>query len=527
MKKIIDADNIYIFKIITIFKENAMNNIFTKFQLDLFIQKHPRVIEFKRKAKELKKTTYKDLPLTKCQEIISQLHGFNNWHHFITLIKKSYSQSLDNIELSITKKPTLDYDHILIGHDINFNHYKWQNESSFRSHQLITGKDFYKDYEMFLIHQLIEKNKPIYVLNKTIDETYEIINASIKNKRENDLSIIDFSNNFEENKFSVKIRDDFSHMSSNSLGEFLFCLYDINNHNQNNNIALSLFNTISLILVYLQETKKEKINTLIIKKLLSLNELILLSEKSHFPEKIKSSLKSYLEIFDLFCEKTGLSRKDEFIDIHNKIYNDIVNKLNLLIENKIFDDSGIYIKNLFFNNPNKDINVFIFDNDEYKNKIYQLFIMHCLKSNIYNQFSDLSYFDKSLLNDFTFEKTHKYIFMRDIYLSKGFAVMPAQCRSLKISLFISYESVRSMLLKIGNEEEVLSVIGNTNTKFTNNDDDKDFFIKNSHLNNLKQSISSSTNLLGTYNLQKNKDYFWSLIKDKEYQLNFHFIFQRR
>ena len=141
--------------------------------IDLFVSYHPKVIQLKRESKALhKELKSKGLSLMQCQELTAKQNGFNNWYNFIHLIKRHYQQDLDNVPFVITKdKQATVYskekikDHtknskwlgyeennpILLGYDINFGHYKWQNDNSMKTHQMILGESVYKKYEFWYI----------------------------------------------------------------------------------------------------------------------------------------------------------------------------------------------------------------------------------------------------------------------------------------------------------------------------------------------------------------------------------------
>lgn len=496
-----------------------MSNIFTEIKLDLFVKSHPRVNEFKRKAKELKKNKYKDLPLMTCQEIVAQLNGFNNWHHFLTMVKKSYEKELDNKEFIITKNPMLDYDHILMGHDINMNNYKWQDDSSMCTHCLIVGENLNQMYEMFVIKQLIEKNKCVYVCNQTIDETYEIINLAKKNKRENDLSIVDFSNNFNGNKFAIKIKDDFSSILNYELSAFLFNISSLDNHYNEYDKAriLSLLSIVSLVLTHLRDSGKIKLNFFNIKDFLNLEKIKDLKQNNFLPKHIQFELNKYLSSLDSFDEKTGVSKKEDLENFHNIIKNNISKHLDIMASNDVFNADGVDIEDLF--SENKKIIVFNFLNDNNLNKLFQYLILNIFKKYIAKSLS-VSISQNSKIFNQKIDKKTKYVFFRDIYLPNGFLNILAQARSLKISLFFSYKTLLKMESQLG-KEQTLSIIGNTNTKIFK-DEDRNLF-QNEFSQNFDSSFYCKKNLLETYNLEKNKDYFWILKNDQEYQLNSSFL----
>lgn len=73
--------------------------------MDVLVACHPTVLKFKRESKSLHKDLKsKQVTLMQCQEIIAKQHGFNNYHHFLQMIKKYYTEGLESIPFIVTPK---------------------------------------------------------------------------------------------------------------------------------------------------------------------------------------------------------------------------------------------------------------------------------------------------------------------------------------------------------------------------------------------------------------------------------------
>lgn len=497
-----------------------MSNIFTEIKLDIFVQHHPRVLLLKRQAKEFKKNQYKNLSLMQCQEIVAQLNGFNNWHHFLQIITKSYEKDLDNKNLVVTKEPNLDYDHILLGHDINLNNYKWQHESDFKTHQLIIGNNFNNEYDYFLTKQMIKKNKCIYICNYNIHETENLINFAIENKRKNDLRIIDFSNTFSENL--VKFKNNFNTIKSSALTELLYGLFISNRTENIKGKCLYLVSTVSLILVYLRDDNQIKLNFNTIKEFLNFNKLTDL-KNNNFPTHIKNTLEGYLNSFEKFNENNGLLIKEDLIEIHKLIEKEINISIDTLLSSNAFDSNGIEIEDLFLNNTM--ITFLNFSNNKFHNNIYQTFINSLFRTHIINSLGySLDDSKSSFINQIKKRQnlSMKHCIFRNMKMNPGSSVLCSQARALGISITFSYDSFEYIEELLG-KEEMLYITLNTGIQILKDNKDKEVFLaltKNIDL----YVFNNQPKLLKTYNLQNevNKNYFWLLKKGHEYQLEKNF-----
>lgn len=499
-----------------------MSNIFTEIKLDIFVQHHPRVLLLKRQAKEFKKNQYKNLSLMQCQEIVAQLNGFNNWHHFLQIITKSYEKDLDNKNLVVTKEPKLDYDHILLGHDINLNNYKWQHQSDFKIHQLIVGNNFNNEYDCFLTRQMIKQNKCVYVCNNNINDTQHLIDFTIENNRKNDLRIIDFSTHFENN--IVKLKNSFNTIKYSALAEILYALFIPNTKETIKAKIVSLASTVSLILIHLRDENKITLNFNSIKEFLNFNKLTELKDNNNFPTHIQKTLEGYLNSFEKFNESNGLFIKEDLIKTHKLIENEINISIEVLVASHAFDSNGIEIEDLF--SDNKMITFLNFSDNEFKNNIYQSFIQSLFRSHIVISLGQpLDSPKNSFVHQIKTRKnlSIKYCIFRNMKITLGSSVLCSQARSLGISMTFSYDSFEYIEELLGHEE-MLSLVVNTGIQILKDNKDKEIFsilTNNTHLYNVQQHLK----VLQTYNLQNevNKNYFWLLKKGHEYQLDKNFI----
>lgn len=455
--------------------------------IDLFISYHPKVIQLKRESKILhKELKSKGLSLMQCQELTAKQNGFQNWYNFIHLIKRHYQQDLDFVPFILTtdKNPpkkenyklkgmnnskTLHEDGkdnpILLGYDINFGHYKWQNDHSMKTHQMILGSTIYKKYDVYLANQAMKENRSLIFFNGEGDnDTLKaLLKSAIDKNRRSDVKIVNFKNYSLYPEHEHKIQDNFLG-SSSGLTELFYSMIDISEDFWKGR-CISLLSAVMQYLVFHRDTNKQTITLHRIKELLSLENFLEVLKEKNIPLHIKNSFISYIESLPNF--KFDKSIKNEHAVVqHNYLSEKLINILNELIDSGYFvqDDKAINLHNLL-DKQNQNIYIIQFssDNKNLNEKLNNLF-MNAIKGKIANLLGvSLDLNEKEYLEKKNINRNVLYLFIRSCYLPKGIAVLPAQARSQGLSLNFSYSNM-SELQNYSNENEAASIIANTNTK---------------------------------------------------------------
>lgn len=467
--------------------------------LDIYLNYHPKVLLLKKESKKLhKELKNQNISLMQSQTIVAQNYGFNDWHHFMSIIKKHYNSELDKKLFTITKDISFNNNQILFGKDINFNHFKWQDDSAMRTHQLILGEHLYNTYDLFLAHQTISQNKEVFFLNPTSTQDIDsLISYAKKAGRENDIRIFDFTNNSKYQLYAKKINLNNTNLIINSS-----IIYNLGMHKDNKWLNKATLLIQSLI-PHLY--KDNQFDLQIFKNSLSFDYIINLINNTNIPEITKNYFSSYLNSLH---ENNSLSNKNEFIiEQHNYLKIRIEQSIEWL-NNQIFSINGIPLENLLFQNNtnNKYINIFNFGNSTH-DIIYHYFILNSMKNKLGHHLGTINDFNLSKINS---KKDTSFIFIRECHLSSNLNMLLAQARSSGISLNLSYSSKEKL--------EQLSfvsydiIFANTLTKILANEEKNKLF-------NLNHSNDSS--ILNNPNITSiNIDYFWLLKNTSMYQINF-------
>lgn len=484
--------------------------------LNLFTQYHPKIIELKRKSKDLHKKLKKDKSLMQCQEIVAQENGFNNWHHFMAIIKKHYTHINDSA-FTITQKRNeqLSDEHILIGHDINFNNYKWNDKSGSRTHTLILTPQ-YQEYNVFLMKQVIENDKKLIVMNPNKETLDKIISHAVKNNREQDLKFINFSDEIIYPQYQHYLSNTLS-MGSGGLGEILISL--IKRDSIVNEAILgkciSLIISVLMYMVYIREDKKIKTNFVSIKKYLNLDNILKeYYEDSKMPPHIKFALKHYLSSLPQFNNESVIQSKIT-VSEHIKTVSFFTTALSALENSHAFKEEGInYSK---FLEPNdKSILIFKFseENNE-ENVLYQKFIISLIRQSLSINLGKTIEGTYSSSKSSKPPEANKYLFMLNTSLVAGVVVMPAQSKATGLCLHFSYPSIEAME-KIMKIEEIKTIIANCNTKVLTSENKKKLFeLAPYMIEDINEKIEEC-NLIK----QESSKTLWLLKKRDSFQIDF-------
>lgn len=471
--------------------------------LDVFLSYHPVIVKLKRESKSLhKELKEKNLSLMQCQEILAKRYGFNNWHHFFQLIKKQYQIGLENIPYVVTPKLE-NNNNFLIGYDINFGHYKWQDISSMRTHQCIVGENIYKEYDVFLAYQAIEKGNKVFFLNGNNDiDTIELLKSkAISCDRENDLKIIDglqghkFYNNFS--------------MNSGALTDLLYnCIDKEDNDNLLHSKIKQFINSLVMALTYKRDKEKTILSLEVIKKYLDLNNFIELYN-TELPELTSMIMNDYLISLSGHNEGNYESRIKSHISVVEKL-NDSIDKI---IKSNIFsnEDDSVPMDCLTSN----DKNIYIFNSDD---KVKNSFFISLLKLSIANRLGANMYPGKEYLAITSPSWSLYNVFLRQVNVLKGFSLISAQARSLGLSFTYSYSSLSKMKELL--EEECSSVFANTNTKIIGAKENDAIEVLKLHDNKQESILNNSDLDIYAKDEQLKNNFVWVMKRGNLSQISF-------
>jgi hypothetical protein len=483
--------------------------------VDLFYSYHPKVLQLKREAKSLyKNLKSQGLSLMQCQELVAKRNGFTNWYSFIHLIKKHYQQDLENIPFIITTdkitpkkdnkysdslKSTSTYlkdeknKPILFGYDINFGHYKWQNDSSMRTHQLILGQSIYNKYDVYIAKQSIRNNRSVIFFNgdgdaKTLDS---LIQSAKQANRLSDIKIINFTKESLYLHHEYKIKDIF--LGSIHSGVELFYKFLDFKEDYWNMHGISLISFIIMYLVYKRDNEGMVITLDTIKEHFNLEKIKTIVQED-LPQHIKHGITNYLNSSE---------------SSHEYIVKNLIKFLDELIATEMFtnDENAINLNNLIDKNKN---NIYIFQISP-DTKISK-FLLLILKENI-DQFYNISGLNEEKKNSELF-----YIFIRSCNILPRASIMLAHARAMGLSLTLSYLNIKK-LEYYSDKENTQAIIANCNTKIFSNIEEDEQTVKLLNMSKDEVSQSSILNInnenisISIKSSDKKSNYVW-LIKSK-------------
>jgi len=474
--------------------------------IDLFTSGHPKLKQLKKDAKKLHKELKSDgLTLMQCQELIAKKEGFNNWNHFLSLLKKQYQKDLEKRDFVITNSPLTITDHILMGHDISFNNYKWQTDQAMRLHHLILGKKIHLEYDLFLAKQAIYSKRQIIFSNPNENTLKEIIKFSKQLGLENKIRIFDFSNL--NKKYSCFFNTDFSHTNESVISELI--IGGIRSE-LNSDMILSIISSLLTSLThFLFKEQTFSLNNL--KQSLNIEKIKYFTELNN-EDNYTKSLTSYLN-----------NTNNSFN--HESIKSIIIKSIEKIENLSIFNPSGISLFDLF--KRDGFINIFLFDENEKIKQEQHHMLCLLLRNSMLSQFYIQDTTHNNLMNNDSRKKESVYLFMNNIYINMNFPVVVAQARSLGISCTFSYSNLYDMENKYMNNDCLQSLIANTYTKICDDSEKLTLSFWGSKAYDSYRNVSpeeseailKNTNVKIFLNLKENDDNFWILKPNESYHMS--------
>lgn len=453
-------------------------NILKNTGIEIFLSYHPTILKFKREAKELhKELKSQKISLMQCQEIIVKRNGFNNWHHLQQELKRFYQEDLNNSSLKVSNDIEIDNSYIL-GYDKIFNHYKYQSLDLSLTHRLFLGKDVVRNYDEFIAKQSIKIGCPVlFVSNKEKDEINafeDITTYAIREGRGQSIKRIGVDDYNLENNFNI--------FGSSSLTEMFFNLAEYNHLSEGKKGRFIAFT--SFFFMYAKDKQsKDKQFILSLEKMRDLLSAKDYLQDEDIPKHISLARKGWLENQDHEIEDILYEEIKKLIDLN--LFSFKKNTLSLmLVDNK----ESIYLVSA----------------DNFVCKL----IAVLLKISIGYKLGTVSSSQVEYINNPTKKKKIPYsVFFRNVKFPRGFAIVPAQARSVGISVNIVYDDVEDL-----QDVEFQSLIGNTNLKYLSHD----YFNKMAHILNLGLKTVTYNKYVNEID---NKDYVNMIYKDMRYNIS--------
>lgn len=409
----------------TILKKLKNNSI------EIFISYHPTILKFKREAKELHKTLKsQNVSLMQCQEIIVKRNGFNNWHHLQKELKKFYEESLDTYYLKVSNDLEIN-DSYILGYDKIFNHYKYQSLELSLTNRLFMGKGVVRNYDDFIAKQSIRMGCPVlFISNKDKDGITAFDDIISYSKR---IGKIENVKKIGANDYNLL--NNFNMFPASLLAEMFLTFVSEKYFNKEKKEKL-----ISFALFFFQYAKnKQSKDSQFILSLEKMRDILTSKEYMNdedIPKDISSSRNTWLE-----------HREQEIENIFEETINSLIN-----------------LKLFSFNNNAISLNLLNNRNDIYlvlENNLICKFMAILLKLNMGYQ---LGYsIDGQEYIDYRKKKPY-CVFLRNVKLPKGFAVVPAQARAIKISINLAYDDIEDI-----KDVEFLNLIAGTNLRYLSHD----------------------------------------------------------
>lgn len=440
--------------------------------VEFFVSHHPKVIQFKREAKQLRKNNT-NISLMQCQEKIAKDYGYHSWHSFNQFIKNSYNLE-DTTYITTSKiEPREDY---LLGYDINLSHYKWQDKSRMRKSVSIIGEYVYKKYDLFLAIQSIAKGNEVFFINGNNDiETLEVLQQAAREYgREDNFKIIN----------EKKIFNHLS-MSSSSITEMIMSFIENKTDNEKSQL-IDFISSLMMALVFKRDHEKSILSLQTIKKYLQLE---------HYSALINTD-KNIKNIIDKYLKNLPSDNKEK---VHKEFIKDIEDALDTIIKSDLFTDNvnAIFIDDLF----KRDKSIYFINSS---NIIHHKILVSLIKPSI-----------SILLGqpiEGKFIPRKKDVSVYTVFFRETYGVMsaiPFQSRALGVSCIFSYSSLINMKNLLN--ENTKYILAASHTKILSPEED---------INSL---LGEGLGDDDTFNFKQDKtrkNYFWMISETNLCQINF-------
>lgn len=484
--------------------------------VDSLVQQHPLVKAAKNEAKALKKNQH-DLSLMQAQTVIARKKGFNNWHDLLQKIKLIFNRDFKYNQLISGEKNVQPEDgYMHLGRSRDFGLEQWINQSTARTHlSIYEASPNIASMDIYLAEQALCNNSPLFFMCEDQASIEHLTQLTIKNGRQDSLYIFDYQDIFgyDFQPYFTAVNP-FTGCGSGSTTEFLFTLLQesLPQENMYRSKIIGLLSALCMALVHRQDKNGEDLtwHHFSVINPYAFFETVLNDDT--YPEHIQALVRLAIKDKALIEQTNFIKHYYQTIQTYKQLSFDGKSYKQLDLTNVINSDIEQPVV-LVLLPKRKEIRKEVYYHENYR-KIYILFLTH-LKAKMTNLLgtkidSSMSYSDVIERKP---KKTPSMFIMRDPYFVRGVAIMPAQSRSLGLSMVFSYSEKFDTQQS---SEEIESVTLNTNLQmFSGNPDTYPFFRANYNL--IKNtSLTFSLDKQAFYYPVKNPDE----LKEHEYLVFF-------
>lgn len=258
--------------------------------------------------------------LMKCQNIISQSLGFDNFYHVQENNKQYQASYLEQNKIYLQKQKNTDDLQQYLGYSLEHKKFvigRSRHTLYVSNEQPLADKMYFEQ-----IKECIKQNKPVIYFNTQGNEQHceDIAEFAKQFGRGKDILLLNYTQQlkkpylFNLNHKTSHTQNPFESASAGGLTELFVSFIDSESEmNMWKGRAISLMSSLLMALVYMRDKQGLKLNAGVIREYLFLNNIIKLYKNSeHFPQHIQTGLKSYLLSLPGF--KMDVDKQSEIVE---------------------------------------------------------------------------------------------------------------------------------------------------------------------------------------------------------------------
>ena len=420
------------------FKQAAQNALF-----QAFLAKNPKACELRREAKRLRKELAENSPdapgLMQCQDLAAQKHGFADWRHFLAILKNAYREDADNAPFHNEAEAKFDPERILLGHDLNFNHYKYAGAEAMRTHFFTAGLRLHSAYPSFLAAQAVAQGRQTRFFNPDPACAAEL--AEIAKRCGLPAEILRFGAGPGQPP-DARLRPTFAGWSSGGATEIVFAIAESQAGGAMDKARMiSVLSSHIMMLFHLCSLEGKEPGFELCA--MSLMDPAPFSEKQiqAAPSHIQAALACAAALVPEAGEPSNLALRAAA----GRILYDIS-------QSPAFDPAAPASLREHFACDEPMLALYLFDPLHPLSPLMAKFMALCAKLSMALRLGIALNAPAAVPETPAKPMQNSYFFFRDIPLPKGMAVFPAQARSLRLALHFSYPSFKDFFEKAGRPE---------------------------------------------------------------------------
>ena len=423
------------------FKQAAQNALF-----QAFLAKNPKACELRREAKRLRKELSANNPhapgLMQCQDLAAQNHGFADWRHFLAILKSAYREDFDRAPFHSETEAKFDPERILLGHDLNFNLYKYAGADAMRTHFFTAGSRLHSAYPCFLASQAIAQGLQTRFFNPDPASASEL--AEIASRHRLPASVIRFGAGAGPaggQPPNCRLRPTFAGWSSGGAAELVLgILQDSAPCPAAMGRMISVLSSHLMMLFHLcgQQGKDPGF------------ELCAMSlmDPAPFTDMQIQAAPAHIQAALAACAAAA-PEADEPSNLALRAQAGLI--LYDISQNSAFDPAAPVCLSEHFASAEPFVALYLFDPQHPLSPLMAKFMALCAKLSMAQRLGACLNAPAGIPES-PKPKQNSYFFFRDIPLPKGMAVFPAQARSLRLALHFAYPSFKDFFEKAGRPE---------------------------------------------------------------------------